>query len=297
MITKKYRAFIAEIIQDGEEWIEKAMQHIERETEKRNISKLQVCDLSYNMVFKGESPNGAVVIKVGIPHRESTTEQHALQDLNQDYMCPVVEIIEEDHITFLKQLQPGETLWTLAFEDRLPIAKDILKNVPTDVKSSEYPHHINWLENVLEKLKKVRTKEHKIFYHLSEVFRLYPELEDASNPYKLLHGDLHHYNILKDGETWKVIDPKGVYGHYSLEVGRFMLNQIGEEGLDKDYMLDKMVDVFSTHLKLSKRLILLSFYFDMTLSTSWTLEDGFDEDDFIVNRMKDLEWLHEKISE
>ena len=42
----------------------------------------------------------------------------------------------------------------------------------------------------------------------------------------LLHGDLHHENILLDASgNWKAIDPQGRIGEQCLECGRFLLNE------------------------------------------------------------------------
>jgi streptomycin 6-kinase len=41
-----------------------------------------------------------------------------------------------------------------------------------------------------------------------------------------LHGDLHHFNILRHGEEWVVIDPKGVMGDPAYEVAAFMRNPV-----------------------------------------------------------------------
>ena len=41
----------------------------------------------------------------------------------------------------------------------------------------------------------------------------------------LLHGDLHHWNILSaGGDTWIAIDPKGVVGEREYEVGSLLRN-------------------------------------------------------------------------
>ncbi len=39
----------------------------------------------------------------------------------------------------------------------------------------------------------------------------------------LLHGDLHHDNILKNGDSWLVIDPKEFIGDLENKKGEFGL--------------------------------------------------------------------------
>lgn len=40
----------------------------------------------------------------------------------------------------------------------------------------------------------------------------------------LLHGDLHHYNILQRQSEWLAIDPKGIIGEREFEIGTFLKN-------------------------------------------------------------------------
>jgi len=42
----------------------------------------------------------------------------------------------------------------------------------------------------------------------------------------LLHGDLHHGNILHSGTGWKLIDPKGVVGEMEYELIPFLMNHL-----------------------------------------------------------------------
>jgi streptomycin 6-kinase len=41
-----------------------------------------------------------------------------------------------------------------------------------------------------------------------------------------MHGDLHHDNILCDGNKWKIIDPAGIVGDPVYEIASFIINPI-----------------------------------------------------------------------
>ena len=61
-------------------------------------------------------------------------------------------------------------------------------------------------------------------------------LSSAGEP-MLLHGDLHHYNILAaERQPWLAIDPKGVVGDPVYETGVFLYNRLTDE-LYPDEML------------------------------------------------------------
>jgi streptomycin 6-kinase len=56
---------------------------------------------------------------------------------------------------------------------------------------------------------------------------LYAELLPSQEAQVVLHGDLHHYNILSSGDQWKAIDPKGVIGEPVYETGALLRNPFG----------------------------------------------------------------------
>ena len=59
---------------------------------------------------------------------------------------------------------------------------------------------------------------------LSKARQMRDDLLMSTNRAVLLHGDLHHENILKNGESWLVIDPKGFIGDRVFEVCAFIHN-------------------------------------------------------------------------
>jgi len=42
----------------------------------------------------------------------------------------------------------------------------------------------------------------------------------------VLHGDLHHFNILSSGDRWLAIDPKGIIGEPEFEPAAYLENKI-----------------------------------------------------------------------
>ena len=107
-----------------------------------------------------------------------------------------------------------------AFMDSIPLVA-ITANVP----DSLFPTYTEWLEAAKEGTKN-RTD--------CEELRPYPEiagsmLKDLCQTYSrnvLLHGDLHHENILKnENGGYTVIDPKGVIGDPVFDLSRFILDE------------------------------------------------------------------------
>jgi streptomycin 6-kinase len=62
--------------------------------------------------------------------------------------------------------------------------------------------------------------------------RIYADLCRTQREPALLHGDLHHYNVLSDrARGWCAVDPKGVVGELEYELGAVLRNPIDRPDL------------------------------------------------------------------
>lgn len=93
----------------------------------------------------------------------------------------------------------------------------------------------------------------------------------------LLHGDLHHDNILlsNNGE-YKIIDPKGVIGDPIFDVPRFILNEQDDDISFEQNCLKiiKIIDYFENSLNIPNEVIKQCFFIEMTMANCWEVEDG-----------------------
>jgi streptomycin 6-kinase len=70
-------------------------------------------------------------------------------------------------------------------------------------------------------------------------------LSTTATETRLLHGDLHHANILSSGDEWVAIDPKGLVGDPAFEITGYMRNPI--QVIDKDTLRQRL-QLFHTAL-------------------------------------------------
>ncbi len=98
----------------------------------------------------------------------------------------------------------------------------------------------------------------------------------------VLHGDLHHENILWDDDAgWLVIDPKGVIGPRYLEVGRYIQNQL-PAGIDPDVretLVRERIEIFSDELAMPVGDVVAGALVDLVLSHVWCFEESEPPDD------------------
>lgn len=59
-------------------------------------------------------------------------------------------------------------------------------------------------------------------------------LRETATESKILHGDLHHFNVLQDGNRWVAIDPEGMGGDPAYEWAAFMRNPVPQMAEDPE---------------------------------------------------------------
>jgi streptomycin 6-kinase len=92
----------------------------------------------------------------------------------------------------------------------------------------------------------------------------------------LLHGDLHHENILaSDRDGWLAIDPQGVIGEPAYEAGAFLRNPM-PSFLDRpklEEVLARRIQLFSETLGLDPIRLRGWGFAQAVLAAVWSIED------------------------
>jgi streptomycin 6-kinase len=111
---------------------------------------------------------------------------------------------------------------------------------------------------------------------LRDAHRVYARLCASQSRPRLLHGDLHHANVLYDSDRgWLSIDPKGVVGELEYEIGAALRNphQMPELFTDQG-TIGRRVECFARELHLNRDRILAWAFAQAILASVWTVEDG-----------------------
>ena len=105
---------------------------------------------------------------------------------------------------------------------------------------------------------------------------IFTEYLANSSPGVLLHGDLHHENILSDEERgWVGIDPKGVIGEPAYEVGALLRNikpSLLHEG-NLQQICDRRAAILAEELGFERERIIGWGFAQAVLSAWWDYED------------------------
>jgi streptomycin 6-kinase len=106
--------------------------------------------------------------------------------------------------------------------------------------------------------------------------RVYAELEAAQREPALLHGDLQHYNVLRDERLgWVAIDPKGVVGELEYEIGAALRNPYERpELLASPEVIERRLAIFYAALGIDVDRARAWAFAQAVLSAIWSVEDG-----------------------
>lgn len=261
----------------GRKWIEDLPRFVSDFSRRWNLLDLKPFNnFSYNYVLSGFQENKPIVLKLGLDTENLKREAKALEVFKG---FGAVEVIEQaDGVLLLEGVIPGCSLKQL-FPDRdeeaIIIACNVIDKLHYAPKETfhDFPTIKNWLVSL--------DKSCEMFEeHLLKARILRDELLVTMEMPILLHGDLHHENILAHGNEWKVIDPKGVVGEFAYEVGCFIRNPLDFPNQpDCLGILKNRIGTFSQYLNLDPQRITKWCYVQTMLSIVWACEDCLDYED------------------
>lgn len=232
-------------------------------------------DLSYNFVgFGKRNEDGKeVVIKILCP--DGVLEKELLWFQLYSEMTPGVWGQDEQRKAFLmEKVLPGSSLKSLVRQGQDAEATRILARLilrlgkPADSTPGPFRH----VRDFIPTLSKLHGKVPTELVHLAAF--LFQDLCMTASQDVLLHGDLHHDNILASGESWSVIDPHGYVGDPAFEVGAMISNPLDfYPSGDLQGILEQRLQVLAEELPWEgQRILSWSFCYSM-LSAAWSVED------------------------
>jgi len=259
----------------GQQWLDDLPKLITQVEATYGLSNLKPVEaLSYNYVLTGFQGSKAVILKLGLDIDGLKREAAALIAFDG---FGVVQIFSENTgLLLLECAVPGISLKSY-FPDNDDQAINITANVINRLHKAPipsthaFPHIKDWLEaldgdleipvHTLQKAREIRDK-----------------LLKTAEADVLLHGDLHHDNILQNVNDWVAIDPKGVIGEPAYEVAAFIRNPIPEllNHVDATTIIHNRITYFAEALTLHSGRIIDWCFVQAVLAWIWALEDGCD---------------------
>lgn len=293
---QKRKAIVAEFKSVGVAWVNAYPSLMADCVDRWGLKLLGTASagLPMNMIHYAETREGhPVVLKVGVPHPEQKTELLALLYYEGRHAVRVIDSDDKSGAILMERIFPGTNLRAYGFRAdmndalRSQVSIELMNVLPVSAAAIDgLPTFDEWLSLAFSRFRNhTKSNDHFLsFINLTE--SLYAEIKTTYPETFLLHGDLHHENILRDDAVgWVAIDPKGVIGPKIMECGRFIQNFIEDEipsatslgdATDKEIMLilEERLKVFNNVTGFDQHHLAMVTFIDQVLSTCWSMNAG-----------------------
>jgi streptomycin 6-kinase len=240
-------------------------------------------NLSYNYVAPATDAAGTpLMLKLGVPNPELLSEIDALHAYDGRGCVRLLACDREQGALLLERLVPGTPLAGLCVHDDeqcTSVAARIMHALwrPAPPNHS-FPTIERWVAGLGRRHARFENGTGPLPGALVERAEgLFADLLDSMDSPVLLHGDLHHDNILADGpNSWKAIDPKGVIGEPAYEVGALLRNPFPSllSMPRPQRILGRRLDQLCSELGFDRQRLLDWSLAQAVLSAWWCLEDN-----------------------
>jgi streptomycin 6-kinase len=245
-----------------------------------DLSELQtVPNLSYNYVAFAKRGDQDVVLKISVPNNEFTSEMTVLRLFNGRDSVQLLEADEAQGMLLLQRLHPGEMLAVLKDDEQAThIAAGVMLNLWQPAPSNGALIRLSdWFKG-FERLRarfagKTGPLDERLVERAESAVR---DFLAEDYPPTLIHGDLHHFNVLSSERGWLAIDPKGVIGPAAYEVGPLLINPWGDMANRRDIfrITKRRISILSERLGFERERIRAWGIAHAVLSAWWSLDDG-----------------------
>jgi streptomycin 6-kinase len=186
-------------------------------------------------------------------------------------------LADDGGVLLLERLEPGTSLVTRVLDGDDDGASRIL----ADVIERMRPRHASAFATVHDwalAFDRYLATEHNSIPRamVTAAHQTYLRLCASQTAPRLLHGDLHHGNVLFDARRgWLAIDPKGVVGEVEFEIGAALRNPFeGADFIVDPATITRRASLFADLLALDVDRILAWGFAQAVLAAVWDVEDG-----------------------
>jgi streptomycin 6-kinase len=269
----------------GRRWAERLPEQVAEFCDRWELT-LEPAAYTFSYSFVAAVRRGsaeAAVLKLRVANSDFECELNALATYDGEGMCRLLEQDATQGAMLLERVEPGVPLLELGETTRaISAASSVMRRLRRP-PAREYPLPalIDWWRTARDGLRERTGIASGPFPagFMEEADEIYESLFKDRRGHVVLHGDLHHWNILSsDGEGWLAIDPHGVTGPPECEVGAFMQNP--NDGAlvrpDLRQVLGRRLDQFADELGFERETLRRAAFAYGMLSITWSTEDGGD---------------------
>jgi len=271
--------------ENGQMWLDNLPNTIAILAKHWNLSNIiPVANMTYNYVAKAlQSDNQPVVLKIGFDVKVITDEKKALEYFDGNASIKLINYHEAHNTLLLQQAIPGISLKAL-YPANAELVMDYYVATMQKLLSRPLPkeHNFRHIRDWLQALDRIKLGELPQNL-LTKAIQLKNALLASQTKEILLHGDLHHDNILQDQDAWLAIDPKGIIGEPEFEIAAFdfIRNTEWTNNSQIKQLFLSRIAVMATKANLDAERIKKWIFVRSMLGAAWVIEDNGDPGWFI----------------
>jgi len=266
----------------GKDWLELQPGRLAELGERWQLSFEEPFDnsLPINVVFRVTRGNQPLILKTGFPHPEMFAEMAVLvRWQNRPGCVQLIDSDEEVGAVLMERVMPGASIRMLAqsrTEDSVSRqVRHLIEKTPLRMGDGDhFPTYRDWCFLAFAECSQNQDAD-ALLVHMARVEAMLARVISRYECGWLLHGDLHHDNILlHDSGDYIAVDPKGVIGPRLFEYGRFVHNFFEDRrhSMSVENILTQRIAALKGEY--SEDEILVVGYVDLVLASCWSLNGG-----------------------
>ena len=267
--------------EEGKTWLGNLPAHLEKLSAQWNFQMIHpVKDISYNFVAVVKLQSGLAILKTAPSAARLIAEAEWLKAHKKS--VPIIFHIDKINNAYLmEKLEPGISLKYLVKEGNDEKATRIISQVILDLQSTDTLHQMNY-QHISEHITSFSLLSGHVDANIIDrATFVFKELCANCTNDIILHGDLHHDNILQNGTSWSVIDPHGYVGDPCAEVGPMIFNPLGcfPKHLPMEKVIESRLNILAEMLPFDLERIKAWAFCLALRSAAWDIE-GFGSPDY-----------------
>ena len=278
-LPEAFRRTVRGAFPEGAAWLESLPSRIEQCEHRWHVRIAgEPFDLSFNYVAPARTAEGRdVVVKIGVPRPELESEIRTLRLYGGGAAVELLDADEHQGMLLLERARPACKLSDVRDDEQATVIaarvmRDLWRPLPA---GHTFPAAKHWAAGLGRLRRRFGGGTGPFEARLVEAAEsLFEELPASGAPSVLVHGDLHHFNILSaTRRPWLAIDPKGLAAEPAYDVGALLRNPSPDRYLDAAVQR-RRVELLAAELGLDRHRVAGWGVAQAVLSAWWHYEDG-----------------------
>ena len=196
----------------------------------------------------------------------------AVRILHYDERAQLIEYAAGDELVTLVKRGEDETATRIIAQ----VIKQLHSIPPEDVRLGSLLGLDRWFERLFTQAETDRRTGIESIYVRSAL--LAKKLLADPHEVRVLHGDIHHYNIRQSSRGWLAFDPKGLFGERTYDCANTLCNPVMPELVHNEARLLTNASILAETLEIDlSRVLAFTYAYACLNASQWLPRIGMDD--------------------